>query len=121
METNKRALRSTPETDEGDERVADASTGEDEFEATPMEAACKMLFGEHEAPRMIQALSAARARERDARARSDAETPETQSRKGSMRDLRAVGPPIVRQSSCQSWDWRDDDGSPRESGDGCDG
>ena len=59
----------------------------------------------------------ARARERDARARSDAETPETQSRKGSMRDLRAVGPPIVRQSSCQSWDWRDDDGSPRESGD----
>ena len=87
METNKRALRSTPETDEGDERVADASTGEDEFEATPMEAACKMLFGEHEAPRMIQALSAARARERDARARREAEeTPETQSRKGSHLD-----------------------------------
>ena len=103
--------------DDGDERVANASAADGEFEATPMEAACKMLFGEHEAPRMIQALSAARARERDARARSDAETPETQSRKGSMRDLRAVGPPIVRQSSCQSWDWRDDDGSPRESGD----
>ena len=103
--------------DDGDGRVANASAADGEFEATPMEAACKMLFGEHEAPRMIQALSAARARERDARARSDAETPETQSRKGSMRDLRAVGPPIVRQSSCQSWDWRDDDGSPRESGD----
>ena len=103
--------------DDGDGRVANESAADGEFEATPMEAACKMLFGEHEAPRMIQALSAARARERDARARSDAETPETQSRKGSMRDLRAVGPPIVRQSSCQSWDWRDDDGSPRESGD----
>ena len=50
METNKRALRSTPETDEGDERVADASTGEDEFEATPMEAACKMAVTTHAAP-----------------------------------------------------------------------
>ena len=54
--------------DDGDERVANASAADGEFEATPMEAACKMLFGEHEAPRMIQALSAARARERDARA-----------------------------------------------------
>jgi hypothetical protein len=116
------SLLSRSASDEGDERVADVPMADrgaetEEFEATPMEAACKMLFGEHEAPRMIQALSAARARERDARARSDAETPETQSRKGSRRDLRAVGPPMVRQSSCQSWDWRDDDGSPRESGD----
>ena len=118
-----RALVSTPEeTNEGDEGVADASMGEGEYEATPMEAACKMLFGEHEAPRMIQALSAARARERDARARRDDETPEThdetpemRSRKGSFLDLRRVGPPMVRQSSCQSWDWRDDDESPRES------
>ena len=95
--------------------MADRGAETEEFEATPMEAACKMLFGEHEAPRMIQALSAARARERDARARrTDAETPETQSRLGSQPDLRRVGPPLVRPTSCQSWDWNDD-GSPRES------
>jgi hypothetical protein len=114
------SLLSRSASDEGDERVADVPMADrgaetEEFEATPMEAACKMLFGEHEAPRMIQALSAARARERDARARrTDAETPETQSRLGSQPDLRRVGPPLVRPTSCQSWDWNDD-GSPRES------
>jgi len=67
------SLLSRSASDEGDERVADVPMADrgaetEEFEATPMEAACKMLFGEHEAPRMIQALSAARARARRARA-----------------------------------------------------
>lgn len=111
-------------------RAADTSPS---FEATPMEAACKMLFGEDEAPAMIQRLQQARVIERTERANhgswkvpgeglEDTCTPEFRSRHQSHADLtlRRIGPPMVRPSSCQSWDWRDggysEDGSPREGG-----
>merc|ERR1739841_195235 len=90
-------------------------------EATPLEAACKLLFGEDEAPRIMRALSTAT----DLEARREAaETPPGERARDRYDD---AGPPgygddenmmmIARVASTTSWDWGEGACSPTESGD----
>ena len=80
------------------------STAALESDATPMEAAAKLLFGDDEAPRMIRALTTARDLEERRRSPADARG----ATRRSVDRARLLAPPDDRRmSTCASWDWSD--------------